>query len=324
MPRHACEDRPSRYLIDKALDASIRELEPVTLLGLKCEIISSQSSYLKSVSHEFENRRIGLDDAVARVAVLDLRTWYDYGDSASSRFVMLDIDGAMMRLGCLTTSDDNKVVLEADAVAVAVAVAVASVTPVDLSMTGQEIIDALPVSVQLRLFAQLVQAVIADSKDACVASGDNYATYIGNPGALLNFAGEDLGLLRLLRDSGHIDVDLLAKLNWNRYVRMVVDKSRNSGADKKRRTLDRVNKSSISVPLEYMRVDNGGWLLRTNWNQTVRQHEEAEGAIARVTAEMVDNRENAFTTPTGIAYMEYESVTPAMPLAAVRAIRDAG
>ena len=179
------------------------------------------------------------------------------------------------------------------------------VLPLDLSKPGQELIDSLPVSAQLRLFAQLVQATIVASKDARISSRDNYATYVGNPGALINFVGEDLGLLRLLRDSGHVDIELLSQLNWSHYIKGVVEK----------RSGDVEKKAPISVPLEFAKLSHGHWLVRTRWNTAVRQHDEIEGILANMM-----HLEEAAVKPT----FEIATELPLWPASVVRAIRDAG
>lgn len=108
-----------------------------------------------------------------------------------------------------------------------------------------------------------------------------------------------------MRDSGHVDIELLSQLNWSHYIKGVVEK-RSGHVEKK---------APISVPLEYAKLSHDRWLVRTQWNTAVRQHDEIEGILAN----MMHLEEAAVKSTFEIA-----TELPLRPASVVRAIRDAG
>lgn len=250
MARHMCE-LSGRTVIDRALGLKSVAIEPVMLLGMKCEVIYQQDSYLKRVSDEYDNGEIGVAGSRAAAVVLSLRTWYDYSDSAHIPFVMLVCEDDKFNIGCcLFKSSAEQDVMGGGLIADEL-----ELLQIDLAQDMQSVIDNLPTWVQLHLFASLVAAVIDSSSDERLTNGCPTITYIGNPGRLVDFCGEQLGLLRLLKD-GHVNVELLTAINWTHYIKRTHKQI--NGYDPEVRD----KRDGISSPTEYLGLKgNSGSML---------------------------------------------------------------
>lgn len=269
MARHACE-LSGRIVIDRALSMKSVVVEPVTLLGMKCEVIYQNDSYLSRVSDEYDNKEIGVPGSCAAATVLSLRTWYDYGSSASSPFVTLVCEDTNFELGCALFRSN----CESDCPDVGVdPFNGIELIPADLTQDMQSVIDALPTWVQLHFFASMVAAVIEDSSDPRLTNVSPSVDYIGNPGRLIDFCGEPLGLLRLL-NNGHVNIELLADLSWACYIRKTHNQINGHVTE------TRYKRDGITVPIEFIRPRSS--IGSTLWRSGGRFNVSIEEIIANM------------------------------------------
>lgn len=312
MARHMCE-LSGRTVIDRALGLKSIVIEPVMLLGMKCEVIYQNDSYLSRVSDEYDNNEIGVPGSRAAATVLSLRTWYDYGSSASTPFVMLICEDTRFELGVgLFRSNSERDCADGDSSLFNEI----ELLPVDLTQDMQCVIDSLPTWVQLHFFASLVAAVIEDSSDERLTNGSPSIEYIGNPGRLVDFCGEPLGLLRLL-NNGHVNVELLTGINWTHYIKMTHKQI--NGYDPETRD----KRDGVVTPIEFIkpRSYNGSAMWRSGRYNTNVEEIIANMRVARDESDLVDRLIEADERFYAEQVAEPFEFDPQQPGAVVRGIR---